>query len=128
MGKWHLGDGNHCPETHGFAENIGGTHWGAPTTFWWPYAGAGRFGAEHRYGPHLEFGRAGEGFDLTLRQDAQRDLRVHQQATTANWFFRGGRPERTSEPAGPILLLDVLIGVGDVGHRHRLRIVFDAAA
>ena len=33
VGKWHLGDGNHYPETHGFDVNIGGTHWGAPQTF-----------------------------------------------------------------------------------------------
>lgn len=30
IGKWHLGDADHFPETHGFDVNIGGTHWGAP--------------------------------------------------------------------------------------------------
>ena len=29
VGKWHLGDADHYPETHGFDVNIGGTHWGA---------------------------------------------------------------------------------------------------
>ncbi|MFO0941014.1 MAG: sulfatase [Pirellulales bacterium] len=60
VGKWHLGDADHAPETHGFDINIGGTHWGAPQTFFWPYRGTGRFGSEFRYVPHLEFGKAGE--------------------------------------------------------------------
>src|SRR5215471_2603753 len=30
VGKWHLGDGDHAPETQGFNVNIGGTRWGAP--------------------------------------------------------------------------------------------------
>src|SRR6202044_2613195 len=37
VGKWHLGDADHFPETHGFDVNIGGTHWGAPQSFFWPY-------------------------------------------------------------------------------------------
>lgn len=60
VGKWHLGDSDHAPETQGFDINIGGTHWGAPQTFFWPYRGQGRFGAEFRYVPHLEFGKVGE--------------------------------------------------------------------
>ena len=60
VGKWHLGDASHFPETHGFDVNIGGNHWGAPQTFWWPYRGSGQFGTEYRYVPHLEFGRPGE--------------------------------------------------------------------
>jgi arylsulfatase A-like enzyme len=72
VGKWHLGDADHYPETHGFDVNIGGTHWGAPTTFWWPYAGAGRFGSEYRYVPHLEFGRPGEYLTDRLTDEALR--------------------------------------------------------
>ena len=44
VGKWHLGDADHYPETHGFDVNIGGTHWGAPQTFFWPYRGTGGSG------------------------------------------------------------------------------------
>jgi arylsulfatase A-like enzyme len=33
VGKWHLGNAAHAPETHGFDVNIGGTHW--------PYLGRG---------------------------------------------------------------------------------------
>ncbi|HQU42091.1 MAG TPA: sulfatase [Pirellulales bacterium] len=60
VGKWHLGDALHYPETHGFDVNIGGTLWGAPHTHFYPYRGGGRFGREYRYVPHLEFGQPGE--------------------------------------------------------------------
>jgi arylsulfatase A-like enzyme len=60
VGKWHLGDGDHAPETQGFDVNIGGTRWGAPTTFFWPYRGSGRFGQEFRYVPGLPLGKAGD--------------------------------------------------------------------
>jgi len=65
VGKWHLGDAAHYPETQGFDVNIGGTFWGAPTTFFYPYSGSGKWGKEFRYVPHLEFG--GEGEYLTDR-------------------------------------------------------------
>ncbi|MDE0865138.1 MAG: sulfatase [Rubripirellula sp.] len=70
VGKWHLGDADHYPETHGFDVNIGGTHWGAPQTFWWPYRGVGRFGPEYRYVPHLEFGSPGEYLTDRLTDEA----------------------------------------------------------
>ena len=72
VGKWHLGDAEHYPETHGFDVNIGGTQWGAPQTFWWPYRGSGRFGPEFRYVPHLEFGRPGEYLTDRLTDEALR--------------------------------------------------------
>lgn len=70
VGKWHLGDADHYPETHGFDVNIGGTHWGAPRSFWWPYRGRGRFGQEYRYVPHLEFGQPGEYLTDRLTDEA----------------------------------------------------------
>ncbi len=70
VGKWHLGDADHFPETHGFDVNIGGTHWGAPQTFFWPYRGTGRFGSEFRYVPHLEFGQPGEYLTDRLTDEA----------------------------------------------------------
>ncbi len=30
IGKWHLGDGEHCPENHGFDVNVAGCDMGAP--------------------------------------------------------------------------------------------------
>ena len=80
VGKWHLGDADHYPETHGFDINVGGTHWGAPQTFWWPYRGRGRFGNEFRYVPHLEFGQPGEYLTDRLTDEALRILdRVGEQ-------------------------------------------------
>ncbi|MDX2038718.1 MAG: sulfatase [Isosphaeraceae bacterium] len=72
VGKWHLGDADHAPETHGFDVNIGGTRWGAPQTFFWPYRGRGRFAGEFRYVPHLEFGRPGEYLTDRLTDEAIR--------------------------------------------------------
>lgn len=60
IGKWHLGDAAHGPETQGFDINVGGTHWGAPTTFFWPYKGVRTSGNEYRYVPDLPYGNAGE--------------------------------------------------------------------
>lgn len=59
IGKWHLGDAGHAPETQGFDANIGGNHWGAPTSFFFPYRGK-RNNGEIRYVPHLEFGNPQE--------------------------------------------------------------------
>jgi len=78
VGKWHLGDANYFPETHGFDVNIGGNHWGAPQTFWWPYRGTGQFGDEYRYVPHLEFGKPGEYLTDRFTDEA---LRVMDHAT-----------------------------------------------
>lgn len=53
VGKWHLGDVEHFPQTQGFDINIGGTHWGAPETYWYPYRGFHNQD-EYRYIPDLE--------------------------------------------------------------------------
>lgn len=84
VGKWHLGDADHFPETHGFDVNIGGTHWGAPQTYWWPYRGAGRFGPEYRYVPHLEFGKPGEYLTDRLTDEA---LKVIDNAGDRPFFL-----------------------------------------
>ena len=60
VGKWHLGDGDNSPETQGFEVNVGGTRWGAPPTFFWPYKNNTRFHNEFRYVPGLDFGREGD--------------------------------------------------------------------
>ena len=84
VGKWHLGDADHFPETHGFDVNIGGTHWGAPQTYLWPYSGTGRFGKEFRYVPHLEFGKPGEYLTDRLTDEA---LRVIDHAEGRPFFL-----------------------------------------
>jgi arylsulfatase A-like enzyme len=57
VGKWHLGDADHAPETHGFDVNIGGTHWGAPATFFHPFRGSFGRSGEFRYVPGLGLGQ-----------------------------------------------------------------------
>jgi arylsulfatase A len=84
VGKWHLGDADHFPETHGFDVNIGGTHWGAPQTFWWPYTGSDRAGPGFRYVPHLEFGKPGEYLTDRLTDEA---LRVMDRADGRPFFL-----------------------------------------
>jgi arylsulfatase A-like enzyme len=70
IGKWHLGEPGHYPETQGFDVNIGGTHWGAPQSFFYPYRGSRHFGGEIRYVPHLEFGKPGEYLTDRLTDEA----------------------------------------------------------
>ena len=72
VGKWHLGDAVHYPETQGFDINIGGTFWGAPQSFFFPYRGSGAFGNEYRYVPHLELGKPGEYLTDRLTDEALR--------------------------------------------------------
>src|SRR5947209_357160 len=70
VGKWHLGDAAHYPETQGFDVNIGGTFWGAPQSFFYPYRGSGPSGNEFRYVPHLELGKPGEYLTDRLTDEA----------------------------------------------------------
>ncbi len=84
VGKWHLGDAKHYPETHGFDVNIGGTLWGAPQTFFYPYSGAGLYGKEFRYVPHLEFGEPGEYLTDRLTEEA---LKVIDRAGDKPFFL-----------------------------------------
>ncbi len=72
VGKWHLGGPGHFPEAQGFDVNIGGNHWGAPQTFWWPWKGNKRYGGEFRYIPHLEFGKPGDYLTDRLTDEAIR--------------------------------------------------------
>ncbi|HPA47829.1 MAG TPA: sulfatase [bacterium] len=69
VGKWHLGDATHYPETQGFDVNIGGTLWGAPNTYFYPYKGSDYY-RESRYVPHLEFGEPGEYLTDRLTSEA----------------------------------------------------------
>jgi arylsulfatase A-like enzyme len=59
VGKWHLGAAEHYPETQGFDDNIGGTLWGAPFSYFYPFRGR-TSSSELRYVPDLEPGRPGD--------------------------------------------------------------------
>lgn len=52
IGKWHLGGSAFYPETQGYDVNIGGSYWGAPATFHFPYRGHwSKSDPEYRYVP-----------------------------------------------------------------------------
>jgi arylsulfatase A len=88
VGKWHLGDASFFPETHGFDANIGGSHWGAPTTFFFPYSGTGTFGNEFRYVPHLELGSPDEYLTDRLTSEAIRIVEaVHDRPFFLNMWW-----------------------------------------
>jgi len=70
LGKWHLGDAAHYPETQGFDLNIGGSFWGAPSTFFYPYRGLWSNTEEIRYVPGLEWGHEGEYLTDRLTDEA----------------------------------------------------------
>ena len=53
IGKWHLGNAVHYPEAQGFDINIGGTMWGMPHTYWYPFSGWREVDNEYRYVPDL---------------------------------------------------------------------------
>ena len=83
VGKWHLGDAEHYPETHGFDVNIGGTLWGGAEHLFLPLSG-GREYQEFRYVPHLEFGKPGEYLTDRLTDEA---LRVIDRAGDRPFFL-----------------------------------------
>ena len=74
VGKWHLGTAEYYPQTQGFDYNVGGTLWGAPQTFFYPYAGDRPFSGL-RYVPHLGGGREGEYLTDRLTDEAIQILR-----------------------------------------------------
>jgi arylsulfatase A-like enzyme len=66
VGKWHLGKAAWYPETQGYEVNVGGTFWGAPSTYFHPFRGPwSRTDPELRYVPGL--GPGAEGDYLTDR-------------------------------------------------------------
>lgn len=69
VGKWHLGDASHYPETHGFDFTFGGSFWGCPATFYFPYRGLyGRGDGQHyRYIPGIDASESRTGEYLTDR-------------------------------------------------------------
>lgn len=78
IGKWHLGDTAHGPETQGFDVAIGGNHWGAPSTFFFPYRGK-RSNGEYRYLPGLGYGKKGEYLTDRLTDETIRAIDYAQQ-------------------------------------------------
>ena len=84
IGKWHLGRAESYPQAHGFHVNIGGTLWGAPQTFWYPYNGDGYF-RDWRYVPDLEPGN--EDDYLTDRLTDKALATMEEQAKVSRPFY-----------------------------------------
>jgi len=84
VGKWHLGNAEHYPEAHGFDINIGGTVWGAPQTYFYPYSGDKLFGGEYRYIPGMAAGKPGEYLTDRLTSEA---IRVVESAGDRPFFL-----------------------------------------
>ena len=102
VGKWHLGTAEHYPQTQGYDYNIGGTLWGAPQTFFYPYSGD-RYFREPRYVPHLEDGKPGEYLTDRLADEAMKILERHksQPFFLELWFHSvhtpiEGKPQKTA--------------------------------
>ncbi|MFO0909196.1 MAG: sulfatase [Isosphaeraceae bacterium] len=109
VGKWHLADASGYPEVHGFDVNIGGTHWGAPSTYFHPFKGARQFGGEYRYVPGLGVGKSGQELTERLTDEA---LRLIDEAGERPFFLNlwhhaphtpiEARPERVEHFRGKI--------------------------
>ena len=84
LGKWHVGRAESYPQAHGFHVNIGGTLWGAPQTFWYPYNGDGYF-RDWRYVPDLEPGNKGDY--LTDRLTDKALVIMEEQAKSSRPFY-----------------------------------------
>jgi len=69
IGKWHLGVASHYPETQGFDFTFGGSFWGCPATFYYPYRGmyGGEKNQHYRYIPGIDATEPREGEHLTDR-------------------------------------------------------------
>ena len=65
LGKWHLGDPEHYPQTQGFDVNVGGTFSGCPASFFHPF-----IDADGNPMPNLQTGAEGEYLTDRLTDEA----------------------------------------------------------
>ncbi len=80
IGKWHLGRPKAYPQAHGFRVNIGGTLWGAPETFFYPYSEEGAdYFEDWRYVPDLEPGKPGDYLTDRLTDKALEIMEQHRE-------------------------------------------------
>ncbi len=78
IGKWHLGRAAWYPETQGYDLNVGGTCWGAPVSYFYPYRGAwSASDPELRYVP-IGPGKEGDYLTDRLTDHAIEAVRRHR--------------------------------------------------
>lgn len=88
IGKWHLGSAAYYPETQGFDLNVGGTYWGAPADFFYPYRGEwSKSDPQLRYVP-VGPGRPGDYLTDRLTDHAVEVIRNNRDRTffLSLWF------------------------------------------
>jgi len=73
IGKWHLGGKGYEPPTQGFDLNIGGTQFGSPPTYFFPYKNANGYTL-----PGLEEGKEGEYLTDRLTDEAIKFVTAHK--------------------------------------------------
>ncbi len=79
VGKWHVGRPEGYPQTHGFRVNVGGTLWGAPETYFYPYSEElADYFESWRYVPDLEPGKKGDYLTDRLTDKALEIIDAHQ--------------------------------------------------
>lgn len=99
IGKWHLGRAESYPQPHGFHVNIGGTLWGAPQSFFYPYRGDQYF-RDWRYVPDLEPGQAGDYLTDRLTDQALSIIEQHQdQPFYVNLWYHAVHTPIEGKPA-----------------------------
>jgi len=105
VGKWHLGRAESYPQPHGFRVNIGGTLWGAPQTFFYPYTNeAAEYFSDWRYVPDLEPGEEGDYLTDRLTDKALEaiDMAGERPFFLNLWYYTphtpiDGKPERVAD-------------------------------
>jgi arylsulfatase A-like enzyme len=107
IGKWHLGTAGYYPELQGFDMNVGGTFWGCPPTFFYPYRGPFGSRKELRYVPRMEGGSDGEYLTDRLTDEA---LKIMASTADRPFFLNmcyytvhtpiEGKPELTGKYEG----------------------------
>jgi arylsulfatase A len=98
IGKWHLGNEEYYPEKQGFDVNFGGTHLGAPPSYFYPYEI-----------PNIKEGKPGEYLTDRLTDEALAFIDKHRSRPFFLYFAHygvhtpiEGKPEKTRRYRGRI--------------------------
>ncbi len=101
VGKWHLGTAAYYPETQGYDANIGGTFWGAPATFFYPFRGRWNDAdPQFRYVPGVAPGAPNDYLPDRLTDQALALLhQIHERPFFLSmWFYTVHSPIEAPAP------------------------------